>query len=172
LQAVADSMFYSSTDSVLRLFNNPIAWAQDNQITGDTMYLFIKNRNPEKMVVFENAMAISKVNGNFFNQLRGNNITGYFRGEHIDILKTKGSPAQNVYYAQDEQKKLVGVNQSAADVINIEFINNKPEKVIFINNLQGTMFPLNQVNHSDLQVKGFKWLIDLRPKSKFAILGE
>ena len=172
LQAIADSMFYSSTDSILRLFKNPIAWAQDNQITGDTMYLFIKNRNPEKMVVFENAMAISKVNGNFFNQLRGNNITGYFRGEHIDILKTKGSPAQNVYYAQDEQKKLVGVNQSAADVINIEFINNKPEKVIFINNLQGTMFPLNQVNHSDLQVKGFKWLIDLRPKSKFAILGE
>jgi lipopolysaccharide export system protein LptA len=171
LQAIADSMFYSSTDSILRLFKNPIAWAQDNQITGDTMYLFIKNRNPEKMVVFENAMAISKVNGNFFNQLRGNNITGYFRGEHIDILKTKGSPAQNVYYAQDEQKKLVGVNQSAADVINIEFINNKPEKVIFINNLQGTMFPLNQVNHSDLQVKGFKWLIDLRPKSKFAILG-
>ena len=171
LQAIADSMFYSSTDSILRLFKNPIAWAQDNQITGDTMYLFVKNRNPEKMVVFENAMAISKVNGNFFNQLRGNNITGYFRGEHIDILKTKGSPAQNVYYAQDEQKKLVGVNQSAADVINIEFINNKPEKVIFINNLQGTMFPLNQVNHSDLQVKGFKWLIDLRPKSKFAILG-
>jgi len=171
LQAIADSMFYSSTDSVLRLFNNPIAWAQDNQITGDTMYLFVKNRNPEKMVVFENAMAISKVNGSFFNQLRGNNITGYFKGEHIDVLKTKGSPAQNVYYAQDEQKKLVGVNQSAADVINIEFINNKPEKVIFINNLQGTMFPLNQVNHSDLQVKGFKWLIDLRPKSKFAILG-
>ncbi len=171
LQAIADSMFYSSTDSVLRLFNNPIAWAQDNQITGDTMYLFVKNRNPEKMVVFENAMAISKVNGNFFNQLRGNNITGYFKGEHIDVLKTKGSPAQNVYYAEDEQKKLVGVNQSAADVINIEFINNKPEKVIFINNLQGTMFPLNQVNHSDLQVKGFKWLIDLRPKSKFAILG-
>ena len=171
LQAIADSMFYSSTDSVLRLFNNPIAWAQDNQITGDTMYLFVKNRNPEKMVVFENAMAISKVNGNFFNQLRGNNITGYFKGEHIDVLKTNGSPAQNVYYAQDEQKKIVGVNQSAADVINIEFINNKPEKVIFINNLQGTMFPLNQVNHSDLQVKGFKWLIDVRPKSKFAILG-
>jgi lipopolysaccharide export system protein LptA len=171
LQAVADSMFYSSTDSILRLFNNPIAWAQDNQITGDTMYLFVKNKNPEKLVVFENAMAISKVNGNFFNQLRGNNITGFFKDEHIDVLKTKGSPAQNVYYAQDEQKKLVGVNQSAADVINIEFINNKPEKVIFINNLQGTMFPLNQVNHSDLQVKGFKWLIDLRPKSKFAILG-
>jgi len=34
------------------------------------------------------------------------------------------------------------------------------------------MFPLNQVNHGDLQVKGFKWLNDLRPKSKYVILGE
>jgi len=170
LQATADSMFYSSADSILRLFKNPVAWAQENQITGDTMYLFIKNKNPEKLVVFENAMAVSMVSNGFFNQLKGNIITGYFKGDNIDVLRTKGSPAQNVYYAQDEQKKLVGVNQSVADVINIEFINNKPEKVIFINNLQGTMFPLNQVNHGDLQVKGFKWLNDYRPKNKFAIL--
>jgi hypothetical protein len=117
-------------------------------------------------------MAISLVNATFYNQLKGNSITGYFKDEKISLLKTKGSPAQNVYYAQDESNKLVGVNQSFADQINIEFINNKPEKVIFINNLQGTMFPVNQVNHKELQVKNFKWLIDLRPKTKFAVIGE
>ncbi len=172
IQAVADSMFYSSTDSVFRLFSNPIVWAQDNQLTGDTMYLFLKNKNPEKLLVYENAMAISKVNSIYFNQLKGNTITGYFKGGKIDILKTKGSPAQNVYYAQDEQKRLVGVNQSAADAINIEFKDDKPERVIFINNLQGTMFPINQVNHSELKVKDFKWLIDVRPKSRIDITGE
>ncbi|MFY7963697.1 MAG: OstA-like protein [Chitinophagaceae bacterium] len=170
LQAVCDSLFYSSADSILRLFKNPVAWAQQNQISGDTIHLFIKNKNPEKMVVFENATAVSKVSNGLYNQLSGNIITAYFKGENIDVLKTKGSPAQNVYYAQDEQKKLVGVNQSTADVINIEFKDNKPEKVIFINNLQGTMYPLNQINHNDLQVKGFKWLSDIRPKDRFAIL--
>ncbi|MCX6210451.1 MAG: LPS export ABC transporter periplasmic protein LptC [Bacteroidetes bacterium] len=172
LQAIADSMYYSSLDSVMRLFQTPIVWAKDNQITGDTMLLFIKNKAPEKLMVFENAMAISLVNATFYNQLKGNSITGYFKDEKISLLKTKGSPAQNVYYAQDESNKLVGVNQSFADQINIEFINNKPEKVIFINNLQGTMFPVNQVNHKELQVKNFKWLIDLRPKTKFAVIGE
>jgi len=171
LQAVADSMFYSSVDSVFRLFTNPIVWAKENQITGDTMYLFIKNQNPEKLMVFENAMAISKVNSSYFNQLKGNRINGFFKNGKISLLNTKGSPAQNVYYAEDERKKLVGVNQSSADVINIEFINNKPEKVIFINNLQGTMFPMNQINHNEIKVKGFKWLDDMRPKTKFEILG-
>ena len=170
LQAVADSVFYSSIDSVFRLFQNPIVWAQENQITGDTMHLFIKNKNPEKLLVIENAMAISKVNSAFYNQIKGNTITGLFVDGKIDVLKTKGSPAQNVYYAEDEEKKLVGVNQSSADVINIEFKNEKPEKVIFINNLSGTMFPINQVNHNSIKVSGFKWLNDLRPKSKFDIL--
>ena len=170
IQAVADSMFYSSVDSVLRLFNTPIVWASDNQLTGDTMYLYIKNKNPEKLLVYENAMAISKVNNSFYNQLKGNSITGYFKDGKIDILKTKGSPAQNVYYAEDENKKLVGVNQSAADLINIEFKDDKPERVVFVNNLQGTMFPINQVNHKELQVKNFKWLIQLRP-TKIDVIG-
>lgn len=171
LQAVADSMFYSSVDSVFRLFTNPIVWAQDNQITGDTMYLFVKNRNPEKLIVFEHAMAISKLNDKYFNQLQGNSIVGLFKNGKIDILKTKGSPAQNVYYAQDEQNRLVGVNQSRADAIHVEFLNDKPNRVLFINDLNGTMFPLNQVNHKEIQVKGFKWLVDLQPKTKFDILG-
>ncbi len=172
MQAVADSMFYSSVDSVFRLFKTPIVWAQDNQITGDTMYLFIKNKNPERLIVLDNAMAISKVNNNFFNQLKGNTIHAFFKKDKIDLLKTKGSPAQNIYYAEDEQKKLIGVNQSTADAINIEFKENKPEKVIFINNLSGTMFPINQVNHTELRVQGFNWFIELRPKTKYEILGD
>jgi lipopolysaccharide export system protein LptA len=171
IQVVADSMFYSSVDSVFRLFYNPIVWSKDNQITGDTMYLFVKNKQPEKLLVFEHAMAISKVNASFFNQMRGNKITGFFKDEKIDVLITKGSPAENIYYAEDEGKKLVGVNKSTSDVINIKFANNAPQKVTFINNLQGTMYPVNQVNHDDIKVKGFKWLIDLRPKSRFDILG-
>lgn len=171
LQAVADSMFYSAVDSVFRLYTNPIVWAQDNQITGDTMYLFVKNKNPEKLMVIDNAMAVSKVNDKFYNQIKGSLITGFFKKGKIELLKTKGSPAQNIYYAEDEQKKLIGVNQSSADMIHVEFVNDKPERVIFINDLKGTMFPLNQVNHKEIQVKGFKWLIDLKPKTKFEILG-
>lgn len=172
VQAIADSMYYSSLDSVFRLFQNPIIWAQNNQLTGDTMLLFVKNKNPDVLQVFENAIAVSKVNDIYFNQLKGNTMSCFFEKEKVNLIKTKGSPAQNVYYAQDEYQKLVGVNQSFADQINIEFLNNKPERVLFINNLNGTMFPIKQANHKDIEVKDFKWLEHLRPKTKFAVIGE
>ncbi|MFK5065512.1 hypothetical protein, partial [Klebsiella pneumoniae] len=69
LQAVGDSLFYNLQDSTFRLYKNPIAWTQQNQITGDTIYLYIQNKKPERIKVFENAMAISKEVEGYFNQV-------------------------------------------------------------------------------------------------------
>ncbi len=170
LQAVGDSLFYSLKDSAFRLFTNPIVWAQENQITGDTIYLFIKNKKPERLNVFEGAMAISRVDSStYFNQVKGTSINAYFNDGKINFLRAKGN-AENVYYGQDEQKKFIGVNKSNSDVIDIVFDDGKPQRVTFLRNLDGTMNPMRQVNHEELKLRGYKWLDNLRPKSKYAIL--
>ncbi len=60
LQSVCDSLFYSAQDSAFRLFQNPVVWNGDSQVTGDTIYLFTKNRKPEKFLVFEKGMIVNK----------------------------------------------------------------------------------------------------------------
>ena len=49
LQAVCDSLFYSARDSVFRLFTQPILWASNSQVTGDTIYLYTKNKKADRM---------------------------------------------------------------------------------------------------------------------------
>ncbi|MGB4725204.1 MAG: hypothetical protein WBH12_07950, partial [Sediminibacterium sp.] len=172
LQAVGDSLFFSGSDSVFRLFNNPIIWAQENQISGDTIYLFLKNKRPERLYVFENALSISKVDSsNYFNQVRGNSINALFDSTgQVHFLTAKGS-AENIYYAQDEQKGFVGVNKNSCDLIEINFTDGKPKRVKFINNLEGGLLPMRgKTNHDELKLKSFNWQDKLRPKSKFDIL--
>jgi hypothetical protein len=169
LQAVCDSLFYSLQDSTFRLLKDPVAWIQENQITGDTLYLFLQNKRPERMFVFENAMAISKESNNYFNQVRGNNMNAYFKDGKIDRMKTKGSPADNIYYPVDDNKKFVGVNKSSSDIINVYFDDGKPQKVVFVNNLEGSMYPMRQIDHESLKVRKFHWLDSRRPKSKLDI---
>ena len=60
MQATGDSLFYSFRDSTFRLFKDPIVWAQQNQITGDTIYLYTENKKPHRFYVFENALAINR----------------------------------------------------------------------------------------------------------------
>ena len=171
LQAKCDSLFYSLQDSVFRMFRSPIVWAKENQITGDTIYLYVKNKKPERMRVFENAMALSKVDSTqYFQQLKGTTINAFFIDGKIDFLRAKGS-AENVYYGQDEKKKFIGVNKSNADVIDVLFDDSKPKRVTFLRNLDGVMYPMRKTNHEDLKLRGFNWLDKLRPKTKFDILG-
>lgn len=170
MQAIGDSLFYSFKDSAFRLFKNPVVWAQGNQVTGDTIFMFTKNKKPEHFQVFENGMAISKVDKAFYNQVKGSTIHGYFVNGNIDFLKARGS-AENIYYGVDEDGGYYGVNRSTSDVIDIYFADRKPSRVVFRNNLQGVVTPIKQSNPDDMRLRGFKWLEDKRPKTKFALFG-
>lgn len=170
LQAVGDSLFYSFRDSTFRLFKDPVVWAQENQIVGDTIYLYTANKQPKRFYAFENALAINKVENNLYNQVKGNIISGIFKNGSIDFVRAKGN-AENIYYTADEQGGMIGVNRSTSDVIDITFHEKKPYKVVFRNNLQGTISPIRQVNNREMRVRGFKWLEAKRPKTKFELLG-
>lgn len=171
LQAVGDSLFYSMQDSVFRLFKEPIAWAKDNQISGDTIYLFLQNKKPERLLVFESAMALSKADSatNFYNQMKGTIIRAEFEDGQIHFMQAKGN-AENVYYGLDENKHFTGVNKSEAEMIDIDFEDNKPRKIVWRNNLTGNAYPMRQVNHEELKLRNFKWQDERRPKSKYDIL--
>ncbi len=166
LQAVGDSLFYSFRDSTFRLFKNPVVWSQDNQIVGDTIYLFTENKKPKRFYAFENALAINKVEKDLYNQVKGNTINGIFKNGNIDFVRAKGS-AENIYYTEDEQGGFIGANRSTSDVIDVTFRERKPYRVVFRNNLQGTISPIRKVNSEDMRVRGFKWYDAKRPKSKF-----
>lgn len=166
LQSVADSMFLSTKDSVIRLYYDPIIWSGHTQITGDTIYLFTKNKQPERLYVFTNGMIVSKTKEGFYNQMSGKTINGYFKNGKIDYMRIKGTQAESIYYIQNEDSSYTGMNRATGDVIDIYFKNEEIHKVLFINNIKGTMYPMKQIPDDQRQLKNFKWLDQKRPKNK------
>lgn len=170
LQAKCDSLFYALSDSTIRLISSPIVWANNNQITGDTIYMYVQNKKPEQLNVFNNALAINKIDTTaYYNQIKGSRLNAWFTDGELIKMRCKGN-AENIYFAMDNDKNFVGVNHSNAQIIEITFENSEPAKVIFRNQLKGTLTPIQKTNKTDLKLNGFKWLENLRPKSKFDIL--
>jgi len=56
LQAVCDSLYYSTEDSTFRLFKDPVAWNDKTQIKGDTMYLLQRTGTPNTCTCFTTAL--------------------------------------------------------------------------------------------------------------------
>jgi lipopolysaccharide export system protein LptA len=170
MQAVCDSLFYSGVDSVFRMFRDPVIWASNSQVNGDTIYLYTKNRKPLQLYVFESGMMINKTGEDLFNQIRGNRLYGYFIEGEINNVRAKGN-AESIYYAKDSEDKLIGINKATSDIIDMRFKNKELNKVVFISEVNGTMYPVNQIPEDETRLRNFKWQEERRPKSKFELFG-
>jgi len=174
VQSVCDSMFYSFKDSIFRLYKNPVVWSKDNQVTGDTILLFTKNRKADRMKVFENSLLVSKVQANFFNQIKSLRMDGYLTDGSIDSVRARGF-AECIYYIQNEDSSFTGVNQSSSDIIDIYFGPDSTGKdralkrVVFRSSVKGTLWPMHSKSPEELRLKDFQWLDDRRPKTKYEL---
>jgi lipopolysaccharide export system protein LptA len=181
LQAVADSLYYSEKDSIFRLFYNPIAWSNGNyQVTGDTMFIYTKNKKANRMYVFENALSINKVGRNFYNQLKGTTINSYFKDGEVDFVRSKGN-AESIYYTQDDNKAYTGVNKAHADIIDMIFAIKPPDsagksggrelnRVVLRSDAEGSFIPIRKIDFDEMRLRGFRWQEERRPKSKLELM--
>lgn len=163
LQGKCDSLHYSGLDSVFRFFRDPVMWSQGNQISGDTIYLFTKNKKADKVLVNENAISINKTQDGLYNQLRGNVLTGQFADGEIDFLRTKGN-SESLYYLQDSDSAYIGLSYSMADAITMKFINKELKRISWINTVSGTTFPMNKIPDDKRELRNFSWQEEIRPK--------
>ncbi|HRO46005.1 OstA-like protein [Agriterribacter sp.] len=168
MQAVCDSMFFSGRDSIFRLYIDPIVWAKESQITGDTIYLYTRNKKPDHIEVLENAFSISRSNDSFYNQLKGNVINGFFKDGDIDHIVAKGS-AESLYYLQDNDSAYTGANYAQADLINLYFIQKELDKITWLYQVKGGFYPVTQVPEERRRFRNFKWEEARRPKTRMEL---
>ncbi len=168
LQAISDSMFYSFKDSVFRLFQQPVVWAKESQITGDTIWLFTKNKKADKLEVFEHSFMINQVEPGVYNQVRSTRMDGYFKDGGIDSVRAAGF-AECIYFIQDEDSAYTGINESKCDVMDIYFGEGTLQKVVFRSSVSGTIWPMKDKSPGQMKLEGFLWLDDRRPKTKYEL---
>lgn len=171
LQGVADSIYYSGVDSIFRMYKDPVLWASDNQMFGDTIFLFTKNQKADKLLLDQNALIISEAGPGMYNQVKGNTVLGYFGDEKLDSMHVNGN-AENIYYVRDDDSAYISVNRLLSATTHIYFENGELERVVFIKEAEATMYPFTQMPEEQKLLPGFKWMIQRKPKSKYELIGQ
>ena len=167
-QAVGDSLFYSFKDSVFQLFQDPVVWSRKTQITGDTIFLHTKNKQPTFIKVIENSFMVSEVQPAVYNQIKSTKMDGYFKEGQLDSVRAKGA-AESVYFIQDKDSAFSGVNQTKSDVIDIYFDSGELYKVVLRSAVSGTVYPIKQKTPAEMRLPEFRWLDARRPKTKYEL---
>lgn len=170
MQALCDSLAYSSTDSLFRLFEDPIIWADTSQFTADTMHLQLADQQLDKIFLYRNAYIINSPDEIYFNQIKGKDIVAHFDSSELRRMNVEGN-AESVYYPLDEAGGYVGVNKTICSEMVIFFADNTVERIRFLTQPDGKLEPMGAVDHEAIKIPGFNWTTEPRPKSLDDLFG-
>ncbi len=166
VQGLCDSLSFVMADSLMTMFNNPVLWTDNNQLTADTIQLLTGNSKMKEMYLNSNAFIISESDTAQFNQVKGRNMHGFFDNNQLYRVEVKGN-SETIYYMKEENSSdLIGINKAVSSDLLI-FIHEKQIKSItFISNPEGTLYPANELSETERYLKNFKWNVIKRPKEK------
>lgn len=164
LQAKCDSLSYSFRDSVIRFYTSPVIWAEENQLVADSIALFTKNRQAERLELFSSAFVSSEVDTSRYNQIKGRSLTGYFRDNELYKIDVKGN-GESIYFLL-EQDKIAGVNHSKCANIQAFIENGNVKEITDYGNPEGFIDPPKKSIPGQLKLEGFLWYDNIRPKQK------
>ncbi|SOD18058.1 OstA-like protein [Pedobacter xixiisoli] len=169
MQAKADSLFYTSADSTLRWYKNPILWSNGTQQTGDTINVFFKESKIHNFQVLQNGFIVN-VEGDStkFNQVKGKIITGFFVEGELRNMYVDGN-AESIYYSKNNKGEYDNVNQTVSSRLRFKFLEKELTHIVTIREVEGAVDPIDKLAKEAL-LTGFIWKPELRPTSKADII--
>jgi len=164
LQGKCDSLVFTFEDTTLEMHTDPIIWSENYQVTGNQIDVHLKDENVDKMYVFGNAFLVSQDNETQFNQVKGNNMTGYVRDKELYRIDVNRN-GETIYFLRDETE-LLGVNKAECTDITVYLKDSQVNEIVFKKKPIGTMYPPQYLMEDELFLDDFQWRIEIRPQSK------
>lgn len=165
MQGVCDSLYYSFSDSIFRMYYKPVIWTNDVQMSGDTIYLHTKNQKADNFAIHKAGFIVSPSGPKYFDQIKGTNIFGYFRDNELYKMDVIGN-GESLYFGKDDKNKYIGSNKALSTNIAIYFKDKKIEKIAFLKKPEAVFTPIKMMAKDAFNLKDFNWQIDRKPKSK------
>jgi hypothetical protein len=148
-------------DSAFDFFGEPVIWSDENQLTASHIRIYMSDQQLERMELKGVAFVASQKDSASFDQMRGKEMTGFFKENKLDRILVTGN-GQTIYYATD-QDIIVGANKTVCTDLIIYLRDNKISRVVYTTKPDGTYYPLAMFPSEEARLSDFKWLEEWRP---------
>jgi lipopolysaccharide export system protein LptA len=165
LQGMCDSLVFRVQDSIIALLKTPVLWSEENQLTADSMWMYVSKNRIDSMVLFNTAFIVSRDTIESYNQIKGRQMRAYFRNNQLYSIKVLGN-AETIYYMREDDRNLIGINKTVSSNMVIMLENRKIKKILCLTQPEGTLYPEKDLPAEDRFLRDFRWITGHRPSSK------
>ena len=164
-QGVCDSLKYSTLDSTLVMYRNPVIWNLDYQIFGDTIFMQMNDSTIKHAIVKDFAFLAQFKEDQYYDQLTGKIMNAWFENGELTKMQMDGN-VQTIFYPEESDKSLIGLNKAESSFLNAFFSERKLDKLAMWPKVTGSLTPLPKLTPELLYLPTFHWYSDLRPLNK------
>lgn len=167
MQGMADSLSYSFSDSTLKMFQKPILWFEENQISSERIDLISKKGSLDSASFQSNVFLVSKdtVDPQYFNQVSGKNMYAWFVQDDLRKIFISDQ-SETIYFLWEEDGTPIGMNKMKSKDMLIFLKNQQLETMTYISNPEAILTPTPLVKPSDTKLRNFIWRMEWRPRKR------
>ena len=162
LQAVCDSLEYNSFDSVMTLYSDPVCWSDANQMSADTMRVYMKDGVVDYAHGINNAITIKREAQDYFDQMAGKEMFAYVHDGELRQVDVNGN-ALTVFYPKEEDGSFFGMNTTQSSFVKVFLENQEIHHIVILPQPQGVIYPMDQIPAGKDKLAGFFWAEQERP---------
>ena len=166
MQMVCDSLSYTTRDSCMRLYKDPIIWSENRQILGEVISVYISDSTIDSIYVDQQALMIEQLaDTTLFDQVSGNLMRAWFREGELNQCWVDGNGCV-VNYPMEKDSTLLYSNYIEAAKLRAYIEKRKLQRLVGFPSPQCSTYPLGQAPPEKTRLKGFAWFSDIRPRDK------
>ncbi len=165
IQGVCDSLVFSSKDSCLIMYRDPILWNNQQQLLGEEVRVYMNDSTIEWAHIHNQALSVERLDSANYNQVTGKDMKAYFKNGEMNQVDVIGS-VRLVYYPMEKDSTLIGMNVSETSQLNIYLQNRKLKKMVMSPKANGTLYPMTQLPEDQKKLDNFAWFESIRPVNK------
>ena len=166
VQAVCDSLVYSSLDSCMTMYKDPIVWNVNQQLLGERIEVFMKDSVVDRAHVIDQAFSIEKLpDDDLYNQVSSKEMFAFFLDGEIHEAQAKDNVLVAYYPVDDSDSSYVGLVCMETSDLRMFLAERKLQR-IWTPKSEGVMYPMSQIPPDKRFLEGFAWFDYIRPTSK------
>ena len=168
MQGQCDTMTYAMADSTVRMRHHPVLWADQSQLTGDSIDIRIVNHAIDSVLQHGHAYIISADSVEGYNQIHGSRMVSRFRDSSLHHVDVSGE-AKTISWLREDDGDLIGINVSSSQTMKIRMKDGDIDLIYYYDHVDETLYPEKDLKEKDRYLEGFQWLEEVRPKDRFDI---
>lgn len=168
VQGMCDSLVYTGLDSIVRFYSNPVMWQEGtNQFSADSIQALLKNKALDKINLITNSFIAMQEDSVHYNQIKSMEMAAYFKDN--DIYRFDALGGVSAIFFMEEDSTITLMDREECKMMTTRIKDRKIQRTRSIQELKQNVFPVFNLVHDEMYLKGFNWRGDERPKTRFDV---